>query len=337
MKRVLVTGANGHLGNNLCRLLVEKGYEVRASLRDANDPQKREPLADLDVELVSADIMRPETLAPAMEGISGVFQVAAVYQTWAKDPQREIVEPSVVGGLNVLRAAHEAGVRRVVFTSSCAAVGTQASPHRPLTEDDWSEPQSPYMVAKTVAERRAWDFAKETGLDLVVVNPTGILGPRFYRHTPTTEGLELLVRGKMPAAPPLGFSFVDVRDVAEAHRLVYESDDAHGRYICSDRFLEFIDLTRQVAALYPDIKAPRFVLPRASLGLLASGDWLINKLSGRPRQLTRQMINEFAGKEQHVSADKLRRELGWTPRPFEACLRDTIDWLRARFVIKSGR
>ena len=212
MKRVLVTGANGHVGNNLVRLLVEKGYTVRASVRNAKDPEKTKHLEPLGVEIVEADLMKPETLEAAVEGMDGVFQVAAAYVTWSRDPQRDIIDPSVIGGINVLRAAKEAGVKKVVFTSSAAAIGTDASREKPLTEEDWNEDAlSPYMIAKTRAEKKAWEFVKDADMKLVTICPTGIIGPGFYRHTPTTQPFELALRGKVPVALPFGFSFVDVR------------------------------------------------------------------------------------------------------------------------------
>jgi dihydroflavonol-4-reductase len=136
VKRVVVTGANGHVGYSVTKLLVARGYDVRATVRDASDPAKTAHLQALGVEIAQADLMRPETLAPVMEGRDGLFQVAAVYRSWARDPQREIIEPSITGGINALRAAHTAGVGRVVFTSSTAAVGRAGPDGAPLSEVD---------------------------------------------------------------------------------------------------------------------------------------------------------------------------------------------------------
>ena len=215
MKHVLVTGANGHVGGALVHLLAEQGYRVRASVRNPGAEEKTRNLRDWGAEVVEADLMRPETLTRALQGMDGLFQVAAVYATVARDPQREIIDPSIIGGLNVLRAAHGAGVKKVVFTSSVAAVGSHAPPEQPLTEADWNDRAvAPYFIAKTRAERSAWEFAQTQGLKLVVINPCAVIGPGFYRHTPSTQYLEELLRGRLPMVLPLGFSFVDVRDVA---------------------------------------------------------------------------------------------------------------------------
>lgn len=333
MTRVLVTGANGHVGNTLTRLLVEKGYAVRATVRDPKDPEKTKPLQGLDVEIVAADVMDAPSMQKAAAGCEGIFQVAAVYKTHAKDPQREIVEPSVVGGLNVLRAAKAAGARRVVFTSSIAAVGSHAPEGRELTEADWNDgAASPYFHAKTEAERRAWAFAKLEKLDLIAINPGAIIGPGFHRHTPSTLAFEMLLRGKLPFTLPLGLTFVDVRDVAEAHRLVFEKAEAKGRYLAADRFLRMNEVMQCVSKIFPEVKVPRRTVPKALLGALPPLDWLSNALLGTPRQVTRAMVAELGGKDQRASSAKLRSELGWTPMSFEHSLRETLEWIRATFM-----
>ena len=202
MKKVLVTGANGHVGFSLAQLLKEKGYAVRASVRDRRDLGKTAHLKALGVSIVEADLMKPETLTAAMEGIEGVFQVAAVYSTYARNPQKEILDPSLIGGINVLEAAHAAGVQKVVFTSSVAAVGTVEAGGKPRTEADWNERAiDPYTRAKTEAEKRAWAYAQDKGLNMVSILPAAVIGPDFYRHTPSTQMFELLLRGRMPFLP----------------------------------------------------------------------------------------------------------------------------------------
>lgn len=332
-KRVVVTGANGHVGYNLVRLLKERGYHVRATVRDANDAGKTKALRELEVEIVSADLMEPDTLEPVMDGMDGLFQVAAVYRTWARDPEKEIVEPSVIGGINALRAAHAAGVKKIVFTSSVAAVGSNAPPDRPLNEEDWNDDaSSPYFRAKTEAERKAWALAGETGLKLVAINPGAIIGPGFFRHTPSTVMFEQVIRGQLPFALPTGFTFVDVRDVASAHLLAYERDEAYGRYLACDRYLCMPELMRFLGELDPALKVPRMVLPRLFLPMVPPMDWLQHKVLGTPRQITRAMVAELGGRYQKASGERLRKELGWTTIDFKQSVRDTLDWIRRTFM-----
>lgn len=333
MEKVVVTGANGHVGYNLARLLAERGYHVRAAVRDSSDAAKTAPLRALGVEVVSAELLRPETLAQACSGCDGLFQVAAVYRTWAKDPQREIVEPTVTGGLNALYAAQQAGVRKVVFTSSIAAVGSHAPPDRPLTEENWNDGAvSPYFRAKTMAERKAWEFARASGLNLVTVCPGAVIGPGFFRHTPSTYQFELLLRGRMPFVLPTGFTFVDVRDVAKAHLLAYQRQDASGRYIAADRCCDMLELVELVRRLEPGLKLPTRRLPRALLPTVPVWDWLLHLLTGAPRLVTRAFVAELGGKCQRASSERIRRELGWEPMPFEQSLKDTLAWIREKLL-----
>jgi len=335
MKNVVVTGANGHVGYNLVRLLKERGYQVRATVRDVNDEQKTRPLRECECELVSADLMEPETLKPAMDGMDGLFQVAAVYRTYAKDPEKEIVEPSVIGGMNALKAAHAAGVKKVVFTSSVAAIGSNAPVDRPLNEDDWNDDaSSPYFRAKTEAERHAWAYAGESGLHLVVINPGAIIGPGFFRHTPSTLMFEQVIRGQLPFCLPTGFTFVDVRDVASAHLLAYEREDAQGRYLACDRYLSMPDLMGFLREMDPALKAPRMTLPRRFLPMIPPMDWLQHQFLGTPRQITRAMVAEMGGRYQRASGERLRKDLGWTTIDFKQSVRDTLDWIRRTFMAR---
>jgi dihydroflavonol-4-reductase len=333
MKNVLVTGANGHVGYNLVQLLAEKGYQVRASVRDKRNQSLIKPLSALGVEIVEADIMKPETLPAAVKGIDGVFQVAAVYTMYSENPQRDIIDPSVVGGINVLTAARDAGVKKVVFTSSVAAIGSNASAERPLTEDDWNDSaQSPYMIAKTQAERRAWEFAREHNLNLVCINPSSVLGPGFFRHTPSTQLFEMALRGQMPMVPPFCFSYVDVRDVAMAHLLAYENEKATGRYIIADQTFSLMDVLRVAKQIDNKVKAPMMIVPSPFVPMLPYFDWVGNKLLGLPRQLTAEMLRDFQGKKQYLSNQRARRELGWQPMDFKESLRDTLNWIHKTFI-----
>ena len=163
-KRVLVTGANGHVGNALVRHLCERGYAVRASVRDPSDPEKTAPLAGLGCEIVACDILDEAQVAAAVDGMDGVFHVAAVYALWARDPEREIIAPSVEGVQVVLKACARAKVPRVVLTSSVAAVGFDGPADRPLDEASWTEGSNvPYFEAKTRAEQVAWELAEHRG------------------------------------------------------------------------------------------------------------------------------------------------------------------------------
>ncbi len=335
MKKVLVTGANGHLGYNIVRILAENGYQVRASVRDVNDAERTKHLQLPGVEIVQADIMKPETLAAAMRGMEGLFHVAAVYSLTSKDPEKEVKEPIITGSENVLQAAKRFGIKKIIYTSSVAAVGTVAQGEAPLTEKQWNERAiEPYAQAKIESERRAWEFVRKHGLEMVAILPSSIIGPGFHRHTPTTLAFELLLRGQIPIAVPLTFSFVDVRDVAQAHILAYENPKASGRYIAADYTCSMSELFALIHEINPQIKIPTRVLSSSLLWIVPALDWVGNKLAGTPRFASRAMILEYGHRQQLVSSQRIRTELGWKPISFKQSVSDTVQWTKSRFIKK---
>ena len=290
-----------------------------------------EILTHPSVELVAGDIRDVAAVERAMPGCEGVFHVAAVYAVDAEDPQRDIIDPAVNGALNVLRAAKAAGVRRVVLTSSLTAIGNSSTRERPLDESRWNDAATePYARAKTMAERKARAFADESGLDLVCINPTMVIGPGFVRHTPSTQLFENAMRGLLPLLPPLTFAFVDVRDVAAAHRLAFEHPEASGRYLCGHVTRTIREVFQSMHRADSKIHVPRFNLPRVFSPFLPAMDWLQTKLLGTTRLMTTESLREYASGSPYIDNSRIRRELGWEPRDFDQSVRDTIDWIHAR-------
>jgi dihydroflavonol-4-reductase len=327
--RVLVTGANGHVGFALVKHLVERGYTVRASVRDKADPARTTRLDSLGVEIVEADLLRPDTLTNAVTGMDAVFQVAATYELIPRKGAESVIRDSVEGGVNVLRAARAAGVRRVVLTSSCVAVGPRAPGTPVCDESAWNDHlEVPYYRAKTEGERRAWAYAKESGLDLVCVLPGGVGGPYFARATPTIDLLANALKGAFRLGVPRGnFVYVDVRDVAEAHRLALETARASGRYIITnDHSPTFIEIIEAIRRADPAAPRPGPLMPDWMLGAVPFFDWLNHKLKGTARLVSPEVVASMRGLVWNVTNARARRELGWTPRvPFEQSVRDTID------------
>ncbi len=240
METVLVTGGSGYLGGWCLVELLRRGYRVRTTVRDisreAEVRARLEPEVDAgdNLSVLAADLLGDEGWEQAVQGCDYVLHVASPFPPQQpKDPD-ELIVPAREGTLRVLKAALDAGVRRVVVTSSIAAVGGSTShASAPLTEADWTDSDNPkltpYTRSKTIAERAAWDFVKERGAveKLAVVNPGAILGPvlsddRSY----SLELIERLLKG-MPGAPRIGFSIVDVRDVADLH--IRAMTDSGGR------------------------------------------------------------------------------------------------------------
>lgn len=333
--QVLVTDAHSHLGRCLVETLLARGYRVRAGVPVGTDARKCEPLRLVGAKIVNLDITRPDMLAPAIEGVDGVFQAVSVPVPRSKDTERDVVTPTVEGALNVLAAARNADVDRIVFTSSVAAVGKRkdGSSTPRLSEDEWNEhPVTPCARAKTEAERRAWEFTRANGMTMVAINPGVILGPGFQRHTPSTETFERILLGHLPALPPCRAAYVDVRDVAELHLLAFESDGAHGRYIAASSPTSMQKVAEIIQTIEPQIRVPRIAIPGWMARSLAILDNVANRFRVRRRQMEEDIIEEFGGAELDYSSDKAARELGWCPRPLESTLADTLSWIRSRFL-----
>src|SRR5262249_12836783 len=161
--------------------------------------------------------------------------------------------------------------------------------------------------------------------------PSGIIGPGFYRHTPTTHSFELAMRGQLPALPPFTFSYVDIRDVVKAHLMAYENERAAGRYIVSHKTLSMLEMMKMMKEIDSTLKVPTTVIPASIMGIVPYLEWVNSKLTGAPRQLTSEMVEDFKGKNPYVSTAKIERELGWKPMNFKESVRDTLDWIRKVF------
>lgn len=331
-KKVLVTGANGHLGNNLVKALVERGYQVRASVRDSGDSRKTAHLP-AGIELVSLDVRDGKRFEEAAQGIDMLFHVAATYKNYTSTEAEanEMVRDSIEGVQSALLAAAKTGVRRVVLTSSAVTVPMMEPGGRRTTEADWrTDFASPYHRAKTLAEKAAWQFAKEHGLDLVTLLPGGIIGPGFTRGTPSTDLIESIMLGGLKmGAPDTNFPAVDIRDVVSGHILAAESG-ATGRFLlCNDVLPSLFELARIMHAIDPMVPAAPRVLPQFTTTLGPLFDWLNHKTLGAPRTVGREFIAAIKGKVWTMSNERAKKELGWRQQiPLEQSLSDTMATLR---------
>jgi len=319
----LVTGANGHLGNNLVRILHDKGENVRASVRNVN---YTEPFEGLDCEVVYADIPDRESLSKAMKGIDIIYQVAAAYKMWAKDPQKDIIDMNIRGTENVLETAKKQGVKKIVYVSSIAALDHSLVP---MDETGWNSDYSiPYYQSKTESEKLALSLAEKLDISLISVLPTAMIGPNCFGHlTPTMEILYSIINNKLPVDPNFYFNFVDVRDVAEGMIAAAEKGRNRERYILgtevSISITEIIDLAR---SLFPDIKKPA-KQSRNTMMILAFLMETISKFNGKTPAMTRGIIKSYYGTDQSCNISKARRGLGYNPgSPYDA-LKEALFYL----------
>ncbi len=318
--KALVTGASGHIGSHVVRSAIDAGMKPIAFVREKSD---RRALAGLDVETRTGDILDQASLVRACEGVDVLFHVAAVYKNFTPNPD-DIIKPAIEGTKNAIAAARAAGVKRLVYTSTGATMGFTPDPKRPITEDDFLETAAtPYIRAKIEAEKVVREAAKSDGLEIVILNPSGVFGPRDYRIGPATRAIIGLLQGD-PTFFYVGVT--DVRDVGRAHVLAAEKGK-HGR-----RYLVVGDTVSpaQVRDAYgriAGIKPPTFAPPRFLLNFLAGRMEKQALATGGDANLTRDMLKDALGKHLAYDGSRSKSELGMTYRPAEEVIRDTIRWL----------
>lgn len=310
---VCVTGAGGFIASWLVKHLLDRGYAVKGTVRNPDDP-KNNHLRALDgaadrLVLVKTDLLDYDNLCSILKGCEGVFHLASP----VTDDPVQMVDPAVKGTLNVLDASVQAGVKRVVFTSSIGAVYMDPTrdPSVIVDEDCWSnldycrDTKNWYCYGKTVAEKAAWDHAKEMNVDLVVLNPSLVLGP-LLQSTLNASTIHILkyLTGSAKTYTNHVQAYVDVRDVADACILLYEIPSAKGRYLCAERVVHRGDVCEILADLFPQYPVPRKCSDET-----------------RPREKPYQFSN------------KKLRDLGFQFTTIRKCLEDTVISLQEKQVI----
>ena len=330
-KRIFVTGVNGHIGNNIVRDLLEHGYFVKGSVRSLSDPKKvdhvRQHAIDLNceerLELVEGDILDADPWSELIRGCDSLFHTATIYSN--TDDGQLIIETAIRGTVHLLTAAKDAGIERVIYTSSIAAVGNTPK-GREKTEADWQTDRfSPYTIAKTDSEKRAWKLAESLNLDLRVINPGAVMGGNFVQPTPSVEFFPEIISGKIPMAPKIPIPIVHVKDVAVAHRRAYEVDQAEGRFIVAPhKNITFADVCKTTRKLYPDSKATKIAIPRIMMPLVIFFDWISGMKSGK-RMMTRKRAKSLFKGDSNLSSDKATEILGIQWESLESCIKDSVD------------
>jgi dihydroflavonol-4-reductase len=323
--KTLITGACGFIGSAVLRQLVNAGHEVRALVRPNSD---RRNLEGLPVDSVIGDLTDPASLRRAVKGCDALFHVAAAYRLWVPRPQ-EMYQTNVVGTKNIMLAALEAGVQRIVYTSSVATLGLNedGSPADEATMATLSEMIGHYKRSKFLAEEEVRRLAHEEDLPVVIVNPSAPVGPRDIKPTPTGRMILQAASGRMPAYVDTGLNLVHVDDVAVGHLLAFERGTVGQRYILGARNMTLREILVALAAITgkpaPQVRLPRgLVLPVAYL----AEAWA--RLVGGSEPLITIDGVRLAKKRMFFSVEKARRELGYHPRPVDEALRDAVDWFR---------
>jgi dihydroflavonol-4-reductase len=324
MGRVAVTGATGFIGSAVLRQLLDKKRDVVALVEPGANAQNME---GLNVERIPVDVTDGAAMKRALSGVDTLYHLAAIYKTWLPDPE-VIYRVNLEGTVATLLAAEHAKVKRIVYTSSIAAVG--------LVKDGLADETTPfnlfdvaneYILTKWQSDRLAQKFA-QAGLPVVIVNPGFPFGPRDVAPTPTGKIILAIMKGQVPARGPGGISAIDVDDCAAGHLLAEEKGRVGERYILANHNVILNDLMDMVAkeagvAPPPNIKVPSFVGSGIALGMELWSDWVTHR---EPPATYRSL--RYAQRNAFFSNEKARRELGLPTRPLVESIRRAVKWFQ---------
>lgn len=329
---VLVTGGSGFIGAHCIKRLLDDGYRVRTTVRSlSREAEVRQMVGDGPLEVVTADLTSDAGWPEAVAGCAYVLHVASPFPLGQPKDEDELIVPAREGALRVLRAAREAGVQRVVLTSSFAAIGYgHGRVDTVYDETIWTDVDAPgvtaYAKSKTLAERAAWDFVADGGPELATVNPVAVLGPALGRDVSTSiELVKRLLDGSMPGVPKTAFGIVDVRDVADLHVRAMTAPDAAGeRFLALGEDFRWIrELAEWLREELPERakKIPRRELPNPLVRIAAVFDGSL-----------RQLIPEL-GVRKRGTNEKAVATLGWAPRTDRESVVATAESLLALGVV----
>ncbi|KAI7749567.1 hypothetical protein M8C21_021934 [Ambrosia artemisiifolia] len=267
---VCVTGASGYIASWLVKFLLHRGYTVKATVRDLNDPKKTKHLLALDgakerLHLFEADLLKDGSFDDVVKGCDGVFHTASPFFIHTDNPQEDLIDPAVKGTMNVLSSCSKVqSIKRVVLTSSVAAVLYNGSPLTPevVVDESWfsdqefcKETKLWYPLSKTLAEEAAWKYVKEKAMDMVSINPAMVIGP-LLQPTLNTSARAIFNLINASTYSNITVGCVHVKDVANAHILAFETPSASGRYCMAESVVHFSELVQIIHKLYPSFKLP---------------------------------------------------------------------------------
>ena len=322
--KILVTGGTGFLGSHLVRVLLERGEDVRCLVRSTS---RRDNLQDLSVELVTGDLSDLDSIRKAIDGCSTVYHCAADYRLWCKNPA-EMYQSNLGGSNNIMQAAFDEGVQKIVYTSTVGCLGL-AENGEPADEDtpvQISDMIGHYKRSKFLAEEKVRDWASR-GLPVVIVNPSTPVGDLDIKPTPTGKIIVDFLRGKMFGYVDTGMNLIDVRDCAEGHVLAAERGSPGNRYILGGRNLtlkELFDALGGVTGIAsPKLKVPHWV---AETYARIENFWSIG-VAHREPDVPLESV-KLARHKMWFDPSRAIRELGLRSNPIEGALERAVAWFR---------
>ena len=322
----LVTGASGHLGNNLIRLLLSENKKVRATVRNINN---KDPFKGLDCEVVQADITDRESLKKAFKGVTNLYAVGANFSMWAKDPKTEIYDNNVQGTQNVFDIAKECGVKNIVYVSSVASLDFTRLPAN--VDNGYNrDRRNWYYNSKNDSDKLAIELGEKYGIRTVVILPSAMIGREAYKLSYSNNLVYQILNGEIPVDTNVTLNWVDVKDVAfGAYQAMLKGANGE-RYILSNAQHTTLQESVKIASeLYPELKlkTPKKV-PKCLLYSVAGLMEFSSKISGKEPQLQRHYLDMFYGLKQDYDITKSKEELGFNPKPSKKALIDALEYLK---------
>ncbi|WP_347988963.1 hopanoid-associated sugar epimerase [Methylomonas sp. AM2-LC] len=320
-----LTGSTGFIGAAVARLLIAKGHNLRVLTRANND---RRNIKGLDVEIIEGDLAKPESYSHALQDCNYLFHVAADYRIWVPDANA-MHRVNVEGSRALMLAALDAGVERIVYTSSVATLGLHknGTPATENTVSTVSDMVGIYKQSKFLAEAEVRKLITDEKLPAIIVNPSSPIGPRDIKPTPTGRIIVDSIKGRIPAYVDTGLNIVHVDDVANGHWLAFERGQIGQRYILGGENLSLCDILGIIAEI-ENRPAPRIKLPCKAILPLAFGMELAARLTGREPMISRDALS-MAKNKMFFNSTKAELELGYSARPAREAIHDAINWFRA--------
>lgn len=320
----LVTGATGFLGSAVMRCLLTAGHEVRVLARPGSD---RRNLENYPVEITEGDLRDAESLKRAVRGCENLFHVAADYRLWVPDPET-MHEINVTGTRSLITAAHQAGLNRIVYTSSVATLGLK-SDGTPANEETPSDPATIngyYKRSKYQAEQLVRQLTHDHQLPLIIVNPSTPIGPNDIRPTPTGRIVLDTIAGRMPAYVNTGLNIAHVDDIAYGHLLAYQHGNPQERYILGGDNMTLLQILQTI----DEINGTRHSRISIPISVMLPMAWCMEKIALLTHTEPRATLDSIrmAKKMMFFSSEKAERELGYRYRPAIEALKDAVKWFK---------
>ena len=320
----LVTGANGFVGSSVARCLLEAGHEVRCLVRAGSDQSN---LKGLPVEISEGDLRDISSLKLAVSNCENLFHVAADYRLWVPDPEI-MYEINVKGTQELILAAYEADVSRIIYTSSVATLGINldGNPADENTPSSLNNMTGHYKRSKFLAEQVVQHLTDKHQLPLVIVNPSTPVGPRDVKPTPTGQIVLDTLCGRMPAYMSTGLNVAHVDDIAQGHLLAYLHGKTGERYILGGENLHLIQILEEIDKII-DKKIKRMNIP---MGMMLPVAWVMEKVAIATNTQPRASVDSIrmAEKKMFFSSEKAIRDLGYKYRPSSEAIEDAVTWFQ---------